>query len=51
MSNFIGILVCIFFPWLIAKSMAGKNEEDFKFGLIFFYGFELILAILYFTFK
>ena len=30
MSDFIGILIAIFFPYLIAKSISGKNKEDFK---------------------
>jgi hypothetical protein len=51
MSEFIGILVAIFFPYLIAKSTSGKNKEDFKFGLIFFYGFELLLVIVYYLTK
>jgi hypothetical protein len=51
MSDFIGILIAIFFPYLIAKSTSGKNKEDFKFGLIFFYGFELLLVVLYYAFK
>ena len=51
MSDFIGILIAIFFPYLIAKSTSGKNKEDFKFGLIFFYGFELLLVIVYYLTK
>jgi hypothetical protein len=51
MWYFFEILVCIFFPLLLAKSASRDNEDDFKTLLIVMYGFELFLVILYYAFK
>ncbi len=48
---FFQFLFIILLPILMAKLIANNNEDDFKTIIAVLYGFELVLAILYYAFK